>query len=47
MTKITVGISDAVTGHWYILFPALILSPILFLRWKKTDRGRVQWDSSR
>ncbi len=44
MTKITVGISDAVTGHWYIVFPALILAFYAFLRWKKTDRGRVQWD---
>ncbi len=44
MTKITVGASDAVTGRWYILFPALIFLFYLFLRWKKTDRGRVQWD---
>jgi len=44
MTKITVGVSDAVTGRWYILFPALIFLFYLFLRWKKTDRGRVQWD---
>ncbi|MEO8091940.1 MAG: type II secretion system F family protein [bacterium] len=44
MTKITVAISDTVTGRWYILFPALIFLFYLFLRWKKTERGRVQWD---
>jgi type IV pilus assembly protein PilC len=44
MTKITVGVSDAVTGHWYILFPVCAVLAYLFLRWKKTDRGRVAWD---
>ena len=44
MTKITVGMSDAVTGRWYILFPALAVLTYLFLRWKKTDRGRIAWD---
>jgi type IV pilus assembly protein PilC len=44
MTKITVGMSDAVTGRWYILFPALAILAYLFFRWKKTERGRIAWD---
>ena len=45
MTKITVGVSNFVTGKWYIMIPiAAILAVYLFMRWKKTDRGRMQWD---
>jgi type IV pilus assembly protein PilC len=44
MTQITVGVSDFITGKFYIFFPMLILLAYLFFRWKKTDRGRVQWD---
>jgi type IV pilus assembly protein PilC len=44
MTQVTVGVSDFITGRWYILFPALALLVYSFLRWKKTERGRLQWD---
>jgi type IV pilus assembly protein PilC len=44
MTQITVGISNFVTGKWFILIPVTALSAYAFLRWKKSERGRVQWD---
>jgi type IV pilus assembly protein PilC len=44
MTKIVVGAADAITGKWYILLPAVITLVYLFLRWKKTERGRMTWD---
>ena len=44
MTKITVGVSDFITGKFYIFFPMLAVIAYLFFRWKKTDKGRVQWD---
>ena len=45
MTQITVGVSDLITGKWYIADPGRSRSPIyVFLRWKKTERGRMQWD---
>jgi type IV pilus assembly protein PilC len=44
MTQITVGVSDFITGKWFILIPALALAGYGFLRWKKTERGRLQWD---
>ncbi len=44
MTQITVGVSDFITGKWFILLPAIGIATYLFLRWKKTDRGRLQWD---
>jgi type IV pilus assembly protein PilC len=44
-TQITVGVSDFITGKWFILIPALAAATYAFLRWKKTERGRVQWDA--
>jgi type IV pilus assembly protein PilC len=44
MTQITVGVSDFVTGKWFVLLPIVALSVYGFLRWKKTERGRLQWD---
>ena len=44
MTQITVGVSGFITGKWYILIPALAVGIYVFLRWKKTEKGRMQWD---
>jgi type IV pilus assembly protein PilC len=44
MTQITVGVSDFITGKWFILIPAIAAAAYGFLRWKKTERGRLQWD---
>jgi type IV pilus assembly protein PilC len=44
MTQITVGISNFVTNYWYILIAATAAVAYAFLRWKKTKRGRHQWD---
>jgi type IV pilus assembly protein PilC len=44
MTQITVGVSAFITGKWYILVPALAVGTYVFLRWKKTEKGRIQWD---
>jgi type IV pilus assembly protein PilC len=44
MTRITVGISHFVTHQWYILIGVTAAGIYGFLRWKKTDRGRLQWD---
>ena len=44
MTQITVGMSDFVTHRWYLLIAGVAGAAYAFLRWKKTDRGRAQWD---
>jgi type IV pilus assembly protein PilC len=44
LTQITVGISDFVTHKWFVLIAATALGAYGFLRWKKTERGRAQWD---
>ncbi len=45
MTQITVTASNLITGSWFIVFPLLGLLFFLFLQWKKTERGRYQWDA--
>jgi type IV pilus assembly protein PilC len=44
MTQITVSVSDFVTHQWYILLGGSAAAVYTFLRWKKTDRGLLQWD---
>jgi type IV pilus assembly protein PilC len=43
-TQLTVGVSDFVTGFWFIWIPALAASIFGFIQWKKSDAGRRQWD---
>jgi type IV pilus assembly protein PilC len=43
-TQICVGASDLITGSWYILIPALVISIVGFFKWKKTERGNELWD---
>ncbi len=43
-TQICVMASDAVTGYWFITFPAMIAAAILFFRWKRTESGKEAWD---
>jgi type IV pilus assembly protein PilC len=44
MTQITVAVSDFLTQRWYMLIPVIAAGAYGFLRWKKTDWGRRQWD---
>jgi type IV pilus assembly protein PilC len=43
-TQLCVGVSDALTGYWFIIIPALVLSFVVFFKWKKTDKGNDLWD---
>jgi type IV pilus assembly protein PilC len=47
ITKITVGISDAMTSRWYLFIAGITGAVIGFRRWKGSDRGRQQWDTLR
>jgi type IV pilus assembly protein PilC len=44
ITKFTVWLSHLFTRQWYILFGTIFAVVWLFRRWKKTERGRMQWD---
>jgi type IV pilus assembly protein PilC len=43
-TALCVGISNLLTGYWFILLPGLAISFFLFFRWKKTEKGKEIWD---
>jgi type IV pilus assembly protein PilC len=45
MTQMTVNVSDAITGYWFIVLPILVGLIYAFKQWKKTERGRYQWDA--
>jgi type IV pilus assembly protein PilC len=42
-TQICVTASEAITGYWFLLLPALALAVFGFIQWKRTERGREQW----
>jgi type IV pilus assembly protein PilC len=44
MTKITVGASNAVTGYWFITFPAIALIIWALFRYRSTEQGRANFD---
>jgi type IV pilus assembly protein PilC len=44
ITKFTVWLSDMLTKRWYVMFAVLFAVIWLFRFWKKSDRGRMQWD---
>ena len=43
-TRLTMGVSNAITSYWYIVFPLFIAGVVALFRWKKTERGREVWD---
>jgi type IV pilus assembly protein PilC len=47
ITKITVGISDAITSRWYLFIAGITGAVVGFRKWKGSDRGRRQWDTLR
>ena len=44
LTRLMMGISNALKGYWFIIFPLLILIIWGLMRLKKTDQGRRKWD---
>ena len=44
LTRITMGASHALTGFWFVWIPLTVGGIFGFIQWKKTERGRVQWD---
>ena len=44
ITQFSVGLSHLITHSWYILIIVVAAALFGFLKWKKTDSGRGQWD---
>jgi type IV pilus assembly protein PilC len=47
ITKFTVFLSDSLKGYWWAWIATVVASVSLFRRWKRTERGRGQWDAMR
>jgi type IV pilus assembly protein PilC len=47
ITQVSVAMSHAVTGYWWLLFAGTAAVIVAFLKWKKTSWGRPQWDRFR
>jgi type IV pilus assembly protein PilC len=43
-TQLCVSASNVLTHYWFIVFPAVLVAFWLFFKWKKTERGKDQWD---
>ena len=44
LTQLMINFSDFLKGYWFIWVPGMIGLVIAFFQWKKTERGRAQWD---
>ena len=47
ITKITVGLSHAMTGYWYAFIAGTVAAVWAFRKWKSSEHGRKQWDRFR
>jgi type IV pilus assembly protein PilC len=47
ITKVTVMLSQAITGYWYAMFGLAFASVWVFRKWKRSETGRKQWDRFR
>jgi type IV pilus assembly protein PilC len=47
MTQVTVDVSHAITGYWYIFIAGTFAIIFSFTRWKTSATGRPQWDALR
>jgi type IV pilus assembly protein PilC len=44
LTQLMIDFSNFLKGYWFIWVPGMVGLVIGFFQWKKTDRGRAQWD---
>jgi type IV pilus assembly protein PilC len=44
ITKFTVFLSHMITQRWYVMFGGAFAIVWLFRKWKRSERGRMQWD---
>ncbi|HEX8054790.1 MAG TPA: type II secretion system F family protein [Thermoleophilaceae bacterium] len=44
ITKFTVGMSNLITGRWYLCIAVVFGVVYGFKKWKRTDKGLAQWD---
>jgi type IV pilus assembly protein PilC len=42
-TALCVGVSNLLTGYWFLVLPGLAIGLFAFFRWKKTEKGKEIW----
>lgn len=47
MTRILIGVSTLLTKFWWLVLALVGLGIFLFIRWKKSPKGRAKWDRFR
>ncbi len=47
ITKVSVWMSHAVTGYWWLIIGLAVLAVVSFIKWKGSSWGRPQWDHFR
>jgi type IV pilus assembly protein PilC len=47
LTQVSVFLSEAVTGYWWLIIGGTVAVIVAFVRWKSTTWGRAQWDHFR
>ena len=47
LTKVSVLMSEIVTGYWWLMFVCTVVVLLAFVKWKKSSWGRPQWDHFR
>jgi type IV pilus assembly protein PilC len=47
LTQVSVLMSHAVVGYWWLMFGSAFVAIVVFIKWKKTSWGRRQWDHFR
>jgi type IV pilus assembly protein PilC len=47
ITKVSVFLSHAVLGYWWLIFALAAVAAISFIKWKSSSWGRPQWDHFR
>jgi type IV pilus assembly protein PilC len=47
LTQVSVMMSHAVVGYWWLMFLSTFVAIVAFIKWKKTTWGRRQWDHFR
>jgi type IV pilus assembly protein PilC len=47
LTQVSVDLSHAVVGYWWLMFLCTAGAAVGFIKWKKSSWGRPQWDQLR
>ncbi|HEX7246026.1 MAG TPA: type II secretion system F family protein [Solirubrobacterales bacterium] len=42
-TALCVGLSNLLTGYWFVLIPGIAIAFFLFFKWKQTEKGKEMW----